>query len=284
MKWFSERKGLTKPRTVIQTDSIDIELRNRLWNLLYGYYWKTQDWGYRVRPTPEIESFLLALWHEYLKVPVDSMSVYWADVYRDLREFYYKFEWYRVYDFLELIVAKHPEKVRNKKFIEECNEVLVSELSGYRFVGEQICPITSKEEISEIEEALESPLKAVNMHLENALQLWSDRKSPDFRNSIKESISAVEAMCRIIAGSGVPLGQALNIIEEKGNIELHGALKRAFSSLYGYTSDAEGIRHSLLEEKITLNSEDAKFMLVSCSAFVNYLVVKASKAGIKLQQ
>jgi hypothetical protein len=33
------------------------------------------------------------------------------------------------------------------------------------------------------------------------------------------------------------------------------------------------------EDKIDF--EDAKFMLVSCSTFVNYLVVKSSKAGIK---
>jgi hypothetical protein len=30
------------------------------------------------------------------------------------------------------------------------------------------------------------------------------------------------------------------------------------------------------------NSEDAKFMLVSCSAFANYLFAKAAKAGISL--
>jgi len=58
-------------------------------------------------------------------------------------------------------------------------------------------------------------------------------------------------------------------------------LKKGFSNLYGYTSSAEGIRHALLEEA-KLNFEDAKFMLVSCSAFVNYLIAKTSKAGIKI--
>ncbi|MGQ9708742.1 MAG: AbiJ-NTD4 domain-containing protein, partial [bacterium] len=31
-----------------------------------------------------------------------------------------------------------------------------------------------------------------------------------------------------------------------------------------------------------LSFEDAKFMLVSCSAFINYLITKAAKAGIKI--
>ena len=47
--------------------------------------------------------------------------------------------------------------------------------------------------------------------------------------------------------------------------------KGAFDKLYGYTSDADGIRHALLEEdKVTF--EQAKFMLVVCSAFTNYVI------------
>jgi hypothetical protein len=82
--------------------------------------------------------------------------------------------------------------------------------------------------------------------------------------------------------SGLPkatLGPALSAVEKK--TALHTVLKEAFQKLYGYTSDAQGIRHALMDET-TLDMEDAKFMLVSCSAFVNYLVVKAQKAGIKL--
>ena len=60
----------------------------------------------------------------------------------------------------------------------------------------------------------------------------------------------------------------LRLIEKKGI--LHQALKKAFSALYGYTSDADGIRHALLDES-TLTKADARFMLISCSAFVNYL-------------
>ncbi len=38
-------------------------------------------------------------------------------------------------------------------------------------------------------------------------------------------------------------------------------------------------RHALLDES-DLDFEDAKFMLVSCSAFTNYLKGKVIKAGI----
>jgi hypothetical protein len=72
---------------------------------------------------------------------------------------------------------------------------------------------------------------------------------------------------------------ALAAIEKKTT--LHPSLKEAFQKLYGYTSDAQGIRHALMDEP-NLDIEDAKFMLVSCSAFVNYLIVKAQKADIAL--
>jgi hypothetical protein len=155
-------------------------------------------------------------------------------------------------------------------------------MSAYLFVGRQLAPITSKEEISEMEEALETPFKTVNTHISNAIKLFSDGENPDYRNSIKESISAVEAICRLIVGKeNATLGQALDIIKREGNIELHGALREAFDHLYGYASTADGIRHAFSEEKISVDFDEAKFMLVACSAFVNYLKSKRAKAGIK---
>jgi len=166
--------------------------------------------------------------------------------------------------------------------MEYCNSILEREISGYRFVGEKIVPITAEEEIAEIEEALRTTesLTPVAIHLKTALAFMSDRKSPNYRNSIKESISAVEVICRLIAGSDkATLGQALKVIKSK--IGLHPSLEKAFSAIYGYTSNAEGIRHALLDES-HLYFEDAKFMLVACAAFINYIKLKSSKAEIEL--
>lgn len=167
-------------------------------------------------------------------------------------------------------------------FMDSCNSVLERELSAYRFVGGRITEITSKQEISEIEGSLglTGILAPVSNHLKRALDLYSDRKNPDYRNSIKESISAVEAICKIITKEPkTTLGKALDMIDGKSKLTLHVSLRDAFQPLYAYTSDAEGIRHALMDDP-TLGSEDAKFMLVSCSAFVSYLVTKSSKTGI----
>ena len=76
------------------------------------------------------------------------------------------------------------------------------------------------------------------------------------------------------------LGTALGKLESKG-VVIHDNLKGAFKKIYWYTSDAQGIRHGLLG-KADLDVEDAKFMLIACSAFINYLLAKADKAGIEL--
>jgi len=283
MKLFSQRKGIKPVKSLMQVDSMDGDLRNGLWNALTISYWNKVK-GHWISDYENINILLKRLWHSYFKKPLDTLSSYWPETYQEIRKYFFNCKWYEVYDFIEFIANNYPDEHNkvNPKFMNFCNSVLERELSAYRFVGGKITQITSEEEISEIEEALEisKSLKGVNTHLKRALDLLANRKSPDYRNSIKEAISAVEAICNLITKEKkATLGQALKRIEDK--VSLHPALKNAFSNLYGYTSDAEGIRHALLDEP-NLSFEDAKFMLVSCSAFINYLISKASKAGIKI--
>jgi hypothetical protein len=75
----------------------------------------------------------------------------------------------------------------------------------------------------------------------------------------------------ISLGQKGTLGQLVKKLEKE--IRLHPALGKAIDSLYGYTSDASGIRHALLESS-EVSLEDAKFFLVVCSAFVNFVKAK----------
>lgn len=287
---FSQRRGLKPVKNIMQVDSMDEDLRNSLWNAVTVYYlsrMKTSWDGFYLHQTENnnLINLIRSLWHDHFKKPLDTIENIWNRVYGEIREYFLKCEWNEVYDFIEFIANSYRGNYNgtsvNEEFMDFCNSIFKRELSAYRFVDEKIVQITSEEEIAEIEESLKvtSPLKPVNNHLKRALDLLADRKSPDYRNSIKESISAVESLCKLIAkNSKVTLGQALKEIEEK--IELHPALKKAYESLYGYTSDTEGIRHALMD-KPNLDFEDAKFMLVSCSAFINHLLTKSSKAGVK---
>ena len=287
MELFSQRKGIKPVKNVIQVDSMDEALRNRLWNALYVYYWNRveNDW---LPNNPNIYLLVQRLWHSYFKKPIDTLSKVWYETYEEIKVYFFQCPWYEVYDFIEFILHAYPEDTEKDKrvnllFKEFCNSILEQEKSAYRLVDKKFVQITSEVEISEIEKALDEtqPFEAVNTHLKKALDLLVDRKSPDYRNSIKESISAVESICNLIIKEKTTFGDALNKIEKKIRLHLHPALKKAFSNLYGYTCDAGGIRHALHDEE-NLSFEDAKFMLVSCSAFINYLIEKISKSGIKI--
>lgn len=74
-------------------------------------------------------------------------------------------------------------------------------------------------------------------------------------------------------------GKALSKLEAKTGI--HGAPKSGFSSIYGFTSDEQGIRHPLLEKgDANVDEVDALFMLGACAAFVSYLINKARAAKL----
>lgn len=190
----------------------------------------------------------------------------------EFNELWEKVSWNQCFDVLEIMLQ---EEYYDIDFKCEINEIFEEEKMGYRIIDDQIVDITNESEIEEIEEAIDSIFNIVNNHIQKSLELYSDRKNPDYKNSIKESITAVESMCCIICGEKVELGKALGRLEKNG-IYIHGAMKNGFQSLYGYTSDESGIRHGGIEDK-EVTEEDAKFMLVTCSAFVNYLKVKFEK-------
>lgn len=290
---FSQRIGKTPVSKNIQLESIDEELRNGLWNIYniyilekisdeYDHYWEINPGKF----------FSNSMWHHYFKKTIDNIPRHFYDVEYKIREYFFSCEWYELYDFIEFTIElidenKYFKEVINKgKLFENFNYILEREFAGYRFVNEKLSPITNPTEINEIQEALAitetdnfTSLNGCNTHLGSALKKLSDRQSPDYRNSIKESISAVESLAKAISGNTKDtLTASIDKIKEK--LKIHPALERGFKQIYGYTSDTDGIRHALTEES-SCDFEDAKFMLVSCSAFVNYLIIKANKAGVK---
>ncbi len=267
---FSQRMGFTPVADVIQVDRMNDELRNGLWNVLYAEeFGKREFCNLYSGHTPRIEAFSQALWADYFKRRVDSRPSNRLDLLRTIREHFFRAEWYEVYDFIEFCVEYY-----RGQLIAPLNSILDRELSGFRIIGGRVAPITSPEEVKTVQEAIaDGTFSGASAHLRAALDLLSKKTNPDYRNSIKESISAVESVsCAITGSASATLGTALKELATKHS--LHAALKEGFLKLYGYTSDGDGIRHAMLDEESPLTQADAVYFLVSCSAFVNYLKVK----------
>ena len=277
---FSKRSGQVPVKKIIQSKSIDDDLSNSLWNALTCVYWNMVTSseslpGYpslSYRPNEPIKLLCESLWIDYFKTPIDKLSSDWPTVLNVLREEFFNSIWYAMYDYIEFVAQNNiiDLRDRNNRFMRLCNVYLERELSAYRFVGGVIAPIISEEEIHSIETALQIQKPPIQEHFQTALQHLADRNRPDYRNSIKESISAIEYVTKEVTHSkSHSITPLLTKIEREYG--LHPALKTAFNKLYGYSSDAEGIRHALTEG-CNLNFDDAKFMLVVCTAFVNYVL------------
>ena len=190
------------------------------------------------------------------------------DILGVIRDYFFQCEWFEVYDFLEYVVGYY-EKLMSplSGFL---NQYLERELSAYRFVSGQLSDITDEQELEMLESALaDSRFNGVTAHLKRSLELYANRENPDYRNSIKESISAVESIARIVTDNPkATLSDALKALEKRGS--LHPALKDGFLKLYAYTSDEGGIRHAMLDVS-NLTAADARYFLLSCTSFVNYL-------------
>lgn len=278
---FSQREGHKPVRNEIQIEGMDIGTRNRLWSALYDYYfaiWRENEYRYSNSELPRI------LWLWYFKLPIDRLpSDSQLFIENVVRNHFYSCEWFELLDFIEAVQRISQDSHTNAKFTEYCNLILETESYGYRLVSGNFVRNIEGEEINEIEDAMKSAPDLVKAHISQSLRHLSNRNNPDYRNSIKESISALETLCRQITGKRrVTLGEALSEIERKGIINFHPAFRQACNKLYGWTSDEDGVRHSLMDES-DLSQEDARFMLVACSSFANYLIVKADKAGIELR-
>ena len=287
-KLFSERLGVI-PEQSLQIDNIDQELRNRIWSILFVDYFD---------PNLEKKSHILrSIWIKFLKLPIDDMPLNdmssLLNIQRRNKEsliyknIFFDLDWYRIYDLLEFIVEYENQNDSRilDTLISTVNGAFEEEKSAFRFIDTTIVKIVDKTECSEIEESLEhcAAIPGAKYHIKKALSLLSKRENPDYPNSIKESVSAVETMCRIITGDEkASLGKALDILKKSSPIAIHESLLEAWKKLYGYASDAEGIRHAITDSSNIVDFADAKFMLVSCSAFVNHLIVKANDAKIKL--
>lgn len=273
---FSERFGYRVPIADLSPEDMPDSLRAGLWDCARLWFFHTVgDYnmiGSLEGYAPEFDAVSHHIWFAHFKKPTDERPRDPEDARRIIKDVFMKANFHTVYDLLEFL-ANMPSGVVNNasEFCGACNQVFERERAAYRFAGTVLVPVTDEVQRISLEDSItESASKAVRTHIRRAVELYSQRPEPDYRNSIKESISAVEAAVRFVTGERtVGVSKPLKQVVDK--YSLHPALREGFEKLYAFTSDAEGIRHSLMEEE-NLTQADARYMLVSCSAFANYLV------------
>lgn len=282
---FSDRNGIKPENVEIQLKDFDKRTRVQLQNMINNMYAKTYNYGLNEWDS-EIQEFFRYVLGEIYAEPTDVQKRYYAtDIFLIINNTINKDSYDEVLTVIEALVQYWDSYMQectvddfieynesaNRTLYEEANEVFEREYVGYRFIDEKITPISDKYEVAAVNEALQNIYQPVREHISKANSLLADRENPDYENSIKESISAVEAICEIITGESGTLGKLLTKVEQKG-VYIHSALQSAYKVLYGYTSDASGIRHARKLGGVDSTFAEAKYMLVACSAFVNYFM------------
>jgi hypothetical protein len=280
---FEQAEGVEPLPAQLKTKELSQELRALLWNTLYRSLkssvsspsWMAADVAGRPFITGKWKNILLSAWVERDHKMVDEFS---ADFQKN--KIYVKNvmegTYATVFGFIQFVL-RHPDCPGHLATL--IGDALHNGRAPYRVLDNTtLVPIGSDHEAATIQRAFsdleKEELHGARSHLKSAGSHLTGR---DYAASIRDSIHAVESAVCAITGSK-DFTKALNLLKEDAPI--HGALKSAILSIYGYTSDERGIRHSLLDQEEALVDEaDALFMLGACASFVSYLINKARSAG-----
>lgn len=273
-KLFSERYGYIKPSDEIIVERIPIEVNNAIITAFDDLLAK----DFSLSKKLEKHIFVRFLNERGDLFPKGNRLMFVSIPFLEENT-----KWYLKLDLIEfsLKFIKNQDEVSfliSEKFVTYLNKEFERLRFGYRIINDSVVPIVNKKELETIEKAIDKSSSNVQEHFIAALSLYSKRPEPDYRNSIKESITAVEALLRELTGKNT-LGEGLNALEQN-RIVLHPMLKSSFEKLYGYTNNKNtGIRHALMDDTKgnVPQSEEALFILITCSAFVNYLNSKLAK-------
>lgn len=287
---FSEREGID-PKPILEKHDMPERLRNRLWNVMDKLFIPSQDFKEEVTSMRNNSDFDQpfgistktynanniglhnAIWENFLGRRRLDSDIYLVEI-KDFKVILIKNcdqHWYRIYDFIEFLYQywkKNPPEFSLADITDEFNMVLSEEKSAYKIVSGQFRPIISDMEISEIDTATQMPYAEPKAHLDKAIKFYAHRENPDYANSIKESMSALESLAKIVLKTNKgTLGKLVTKLENKKIIPT--TLKQACDKLYGFANE---FRHGQSQSGKDATESEARFILVTCSTMLNFII------------
>ena len=260
--------GFTAERSAIQTDSLDDATRVALWNSVLALLdHLSAEGGYDDKTATLMRDY----WMNFAEKPTDTFTV--TQGKSEMRQIVLRSNWSEVLDLVEFVAQSIGETVYHERFVEWVGGDFKKYLVGYRLIDDQMVPVSDPVEVSAIEEATATAGAGARVHLQRANQLLSNRSAPQYAKVIAEAIGAVESCVFDLTGEKV-LSAGLKKLDGSGH-RTHPALVAAWDKLYGYTSDAAGIRHGLVRDE-DASEPLAVYFLVSCSAFINLLLKQSA--------
>ncbi|MBO3664786.1 AbiJ-NTD4 domain-containing protein [Microbacterium stercoris] len=278
---YSERTGLRPPaRLERQFRELDERTRTAVWNVIHG---ALQQLG-NASLINEVADDLYTS-HYGGMLGISEPREYRTDAILNLQTDITRGEWPEVADALEAFYdamrpaeSYRPDQWSSSRFMlpqlvatfeNDINATFAHHQVDHRMRNGAIIDIRGEAEAGAIDLALTpgGPFTAAQAHIEAALGALSNRRSPKPLEAIREAVHAAESAARVVTGEAT-LAEALKTLQRRN--DLHPALARGWQALYGWSSDAGGVRHgdtTITEASVPL----ARWLVVSAAAFVSYL-------------
>src|SRR6266436_2233803 len=163
---FSDRIGITKPRTILQVEAMDDELRNGMWQACNEHHFR-QDDDHHFPYDVQFQNLLSNVYVDFFKKTSDAIPYGYEAGIRSIRNWFFGAQWWEIYNFVEFLISAFD----NPPFAERVSFFLEREKSGYRILQNQFVAITDEVELSTISEAatLGSKFSGAREHIQSAI-------------------------------------------------------------------------------------------------------------------
>ena len=298
---FSQRYGYEPLPQPMQLEEISDDLRREIWNVIRESFLEKIPTVNHTFPR-QVHQFIRGILGKLLRMPEDEIRNHYSSVSKEFKKVVLEGRFNSVLDLVEMTIntghTQNPstsyEAVYNRaadnyildriydrdELARHIKSLFDQHASAYRLDASQrpyqFFPRSSEEQgeatSQSIETVHDSGMEGAAAHLRQAAEHLNARRYAD---SVRESISAVESVARMIdPKASKTLGPALDSLEKAGLLK-HRALKEGFKNLYGYTSDEQGIRHALVDKNSPdVGLDEAMFMFGACASFAAYLTNK----------
>ena len=272
---FSQAYGYEELPRPLKLGEIDRESRVNLWNQFYNHLVLIiDDIDFHYEEAIAAREIIRFLHTDFFVLPVNAFVLNSERIVYEYESMFMNDPFNEVFDLL-LAVMRHPDCPQTfpesvSRVFKECRLAYVLDVGSPPTIYPSATPQEGENILRANAELIGEGLVGAVSHLRQAADCVN---RGDHSGAMRESIHAVESTARHFDPNAKTLNPALKALEDGGN--LHPALKGAFSKLYGYTSDEQGIRHALIDNpQANVDQDEAVFMLGACASFSSYLARK----------
>lgn len=161
---------------------------------------------------------------------------------------------------------------------KEIQQLFIDEFFAYEFIKGSVIRKGRKHTVETADRAQyvmsDKRLQSARMHYSKALNFFRDRRQPDYANTVKEAVCAVESAGKDLfpQAKASTLGELINWLKnKKNNIAIPSALTNTFTSVYALRNSAEGVAHGSANGG-EITAAIAEYILSLSASTIIYLV------------